>query len=1231
MCGGGGTTTTNTTSNQPPQAFLDAYSNVLGQAQQVASQPLQQYTGNVVAGFTPAQNQAFDTINNLQGVSDPYLNAASGFLNQATTPIWDNAQQLTPQDIQQYQNPYQQQVVNATQAQFNNQNAQQQNQLKGNAVSAGAWGGDRAGVAQGVLAGQQQLAQAPVIAGLESQGYSQALQTAQQQQGAQIGANEANAWLNSQAGFGAMNLAGEAQNLPLQQAQAQLGAGSLQQQLGQEELNVPYEQFLQQQAYPFQTTQYLANIAEGTGSQAGGTGTGSTTSPGADQTGQILGTVGSIAGLAALAFLERGGRVGRAKGGLIPTNPEPAGDVQAQIAAAADPRNGKDSVFISAGNEDAVPTHLPPGIQIHRRPEGTLLTTNPAKHELFRSKNQLTDDDMASILGYPESKSGLIDHAARGGMISGIQARDHLGNVVSDAATSHPHETAAALSSHVPPGGYLTNMPLEAVHKRRMLHRPNGGLLPYTPPPGQSQERAMLPTHAMLPSGTTMQHPMQHLSTAPVQNFSSNPVGLPSVTIPNSAHSAPAATPPAAVTPQRSQNMYSGEYYMDGGKQFVYAEPGTSANGGRLATGGMVQNPMTGALVRRAGGGMLPDVPDVSVSYIPDSRPSIMGHGPPVAEAPKPPAQQGGGGGSPDMSGFKTAAKAFNNRDPYGLNSNSSYINNPMNYGDNYGGLSNDIFAGMGGEAAAGAGVGEDLSLFGGLKRGGVIPHYDDGGDIEDDDAPLVGADDDTVMPVQANTPVAGPPQSAGRGFSGPSPAKIEPEEANPWLSLLAGSAALLGGTSPNLGVNLGRGLSAGVQNYIGQKKELATEAQQRAQVEGQNQSRGLQYQRDVNTNDFRTQQLKQQGDYQNKHLDIMSQDAATRAEQAKQRAKQIADQTDLERKKVDQAAIPPDVRTAKWLSTATPEEKKAYRDYQAIKSGAPPSAADGQSGASGEIPHGDDFLKTLSPEVQPIVKAMVEGRQSPPSSFAMSKPYWQTMIQYANQYDPAFDQTTWPQRTATATDFSSKGKSGQAVTAINTAMGHLSNLSDDFSRLGNYSGVGTVLNAPGNWLAEKSGSEAPTNARLDATAVASELRKVFAATGGGNLTELEQWEHNLPINGSPEQQKGAIEHAIGLMDSRLNALADAHNRGFGKTDEPQSLLSPESRSAYEKLTGRQANSSMIGPRPSVNQPQLGARGNTPPAAATVLSRPNGVPEGSVYSPSRNMWRDPSGKTYPGQ
>ena len=55
-------------------------------------------------------------------------------------------------------------------------------------MGAGAFGGDRAGLGQSILAGQQQTSQAPVIAGLNQANYNQALAEFNNQQQTGLGA-----------------------------------------------------------------------------------------------------------------------------------------------------------------------------------------------------------------------------------------------------------------------------------------------------------------------------------------------------------------------------------------------------------------------------------------------------------------------------------------------------------------------------------------------------------------------------------------------------------------------------------------------------------------------------------------------------------------------------------------------------------------------------------------------------------------------------------------------------------------------------------------------------------------------------------------------------------------------------------------------------------------------------------------------------------------------------------
>jgi site-specific DNA-cytosine methylase len=150
---------------------------------------------------------------------------------------------------------------------------------------------------------------------------------------------------------------------------------------------------------------------------------------------------------------------------VSPSTPEPAGDIAAQIAAVADPTSTKDAVFVAAGNQNAIPDQLPEGMIRVDREEGTFLTTNPQKANQFNAAPQLSDVDMAALLGYPEDKASAVS----GNNPHVVQGRDAAGNVVAEAAASDAGTgaTQAAIASQVPEGGTVEITTPEAVQAER--------------------------------------------------------------------------------------------------------------------------------------------------------------------------------------------------------------------------------------------------------------------------------------------------------------------------------------------------------------------------------------------------------------------------------------------------------------------------------------------------------------------------------------------------------------------------------------------------------------------------------------------------------------------------------------------------------------------------------------------------------------------------------------------
>ena len=342
-----------TNSVAPNADAMAAYKKALGMADTATSTGYQPYSGELVAGLNGTQNQAFSQIGNLQGYGQNYLDSAASALGSSQTPLMSNVQQFNNANVAQYQNPYLQQTVNATMANMNNQDAQQQQALTGNAISKGAWGGDRAGIASAALAGQQSLAKDSTMAGLESQGYQQALGELNNQQNLQLSGAQSQSLLGLQGASGYQNLANTGTSLGLQQANALYGAGTAQQQNSQQNDNAAYEQWAAQQAYPYQNAQFYANIAEGVGSGMGSTttGSGTYTTPGASGFSQGLGaltsSVGALGQTGAFTtgqsgtgnynsgwLFHKGGRIHRDSGGSTPSMPSSPIDFSSYIPSA---------------------------------------------------------------------------------------------------------------------------------------------------------------------------------------------------------------------------------------------------------------------------------------------------------------------------------------------------------------------------------------------------------------------------------------------------------------------------------------------------------------------------------------------------------------------------------------------------------------------------------------------------------------------------------------------------------------------------------------------------------------------------------------------------------------------------------------------------------------------------------------------------------------------------------
>jgi hypothetical protein len=246
---------TSTSSVTVPPEVLARYNAVNARAETAGAAPFQGYgtqASDFVAQMNAQQGAGIADINTKSGSYQPYIDTATTATTAGMGPAYAG--------IQNYMSPYIQNVADTTGAMLRQANEQAQSGALGTAVSSGAFGGDRAGIAAANLANQQGMAYGKTMADIYNQGYTQALGASQADLARQLAGG------SQMAGLGA-----QSQQLGLQGAQAKIAAGTMQQQTEQAGKDALINQFMQEKGYPFQVAQFLANVAMGTGTASGST------------------------------------------------------------------------------------------------------------------------------------------------------------------------------------------------------------------------------------------------------------------------------------------------------------------------------------------------------------------------------------------------------------------------------------------------------------------------------------------------------------------------------------------------------------------------------------------------------------------------------------------------------------------------------------------------------------------------------------------------------------------------------------------------------------------------------------------------------------------------------------------------------------------------------------------------------------------------------------------------
>jgi hypothetical protein len=272
-------TSSSLTTSQVPQYLSDYLYNLMSGAYSAAQQAYQPYEGPRIAGFTTPQTQAFDMTSQAAQSYQPQLQAAEKTAAQAggistlgaAQPYFSQAGQTLPSTIQQYMNPYQQQVINRMGDEAQRQLTEKILPTIGDQFTrAGQYGSSRQqeiaqrgvrDIASDLEANiGKQLATGYTTAGTQAQADLQRLASMGQAAGQLAGteAQQKAALAGVQAGLGQKE-----QALGLSGAAAQEAVGAQQQALNQRNLDLAYQDFLTQTQYPEQQLGFLSNIVRG--------------------------------------------------------------------------------------------------------------------------------------------------------------------------------------------------------------------------------------------------------------------------------------------------------------------------------------------------------------------------------------------------------------------------------------------------------------------------------------------------------------------------------------------------------------------------------------------------------------------------------------------------------------------------------------------------------------------------------------------------------------------------------------------------------------------------------------------------------------------------------------------------------------------------------------------------------------------------------------------------------
>jgi hypothetical protein len=1051
---------------------------------QVGNLPYQAVTQGT-APINAQQYQGIGNLNNYAMSAQPAISTAEGMATAAAQPI-------TSADINQYMSPYTADVVNSTQQAFANQNAIQQENVQGSAISQGALGGNREAVAQGVLAGQQQAAQAPVIAGLENQGYTTGLNTA---------LTEQQALASGAYGLGNLGVSGE--NAALTGANAQIGAGSLEQNTEQQALNALYAQQMQQQAFPYQQASWLAGNETGVGSQMGGT---STTTPpppsyvsdiaGLGMLGSgLFGSTGAVSGLGslgagALAFLATGGAV-PSHGGIANHRPHTVPETHATLVA-------QQKQLIAGHRKAQMFPHgtrelsLPHGMQ-RTETENGVFHHNPHQVSADHVRLLSAHGHEHELLGLgPVSKAEAMARVHRGEIPIAVVERQPDGTEVRAAGGTHitaPHQIAA-MERTKSPGNHVRVEHLHHVIAHR-LGRANGGVVGYDGGGGVAglpygNASGYIPGATSFPHGNNTPKPPSPPQQPSLQDQAkaisqltngllgknstpNNAVGQPMGILP-SAQPSFSPTPAASIMP-------SGASALDLGASGLYRRGGGVRG---YDDGGFVDDLPPSGVLAGSDSGLFN--PNSMYGGVGDDTVPLPRKAPIFAEL----GDSGAGTGGITPSDFQNAG--------YPVPSDDASVPLPPE------------------------------------RPTGIVPS------VPDNDGDIIPVSD-TIPPSRMPTGVSALP-AASMPTSGVAPATTSGVDLGSnsklWPALMAAGLGMLSSRSPYAAVGIGEGGLRGLETYQNEVQQEKAEKLKQSEI------------------DRAVAKLSNESNIAQKKLALETEELGLKKTAPIKMTNALGSDFMVVRdpnsptgyRKLDPNSFTaPNTAAGRELAPSAPKPEPTIE----AEGGLPPTSAPTAGGRD------EEFLKTLQeqdPNLAATVRAIADYDTDPYRATSLRGDQRTKVLGLVQRYDPNYSAVQYAPRAAAMKEFMTGGPNSPAgsITSGNTAIQHLGQLAELSSKIGGTNDA-WVLTQPLNWWNAnvESWKNNPTLRQYhDMMGRYAEEATKFYRGIGGSESDVKRDIDNLTAAQSPESRAAALQQEAHAMYSKINAMQDRWKTAMG-------------------------------------------------------------------------------------